>query len=794
MSQCNNGGITANSLCDPTEVVLDPAGDLFVSDTDNSRVLEFLTPLASLGPTGTGTTAMVVFGQPGFSTGSCNITTNGVVSAQTLCEPSALALDSKGDLIMADADNSRVLRYNQMAGNTTPTPSPTPILTASPTRAATPTTTGTGVATPTRTLTPTATTTATSTRTATSTPTRTTAATATATPTATPSVVCPPLAPGADIDLTGLAAKPVKLPVIKPIKFTGQTTLGTNATHAPINLTLPAGLIITGVTSSSPDFAVPPTCVNQPLACSLSVGFHPSKAGASHGTLTIANNMKTITAALSGSGVGPKVRSLSQRSAPPLANLTLNGSGFEPGASALVNFAEKLKNGTPVAFLVPGTISSSGSAVQVQVPPIFDPTSLEPINGTATLTITELLFPSGTKLNSTSPPLKITPYDVADTLPPGSATIVFLQKEETKATGLAQMIMNTPNSPLSGLVDSLNTIASSAASLLAIISGNPNATLGTIDGMQVTESSMQLQNADAYILSMLNTMAGNSSGGSAAARVRANAGSGCLAAEAAQALADEGNPTAFANDIAQLFNDAQTSPACMQPAAATATLGIVNGTSGVALAITAQASNSSVQPVLPAAALLLANLGPAGQLLSVATSLAQTSAQARQSVQGAVASFNTASQSQLNTVVSQSQGPLNSSYSSSNQTAMSFNAATPPPLDGTYAGSFTGTQFVTGACPSTITGSLGYTVQGSTITVTIPGAGSGTLDPTTGIASFQPTAGIGGANVSCSFGGTLLPNQTGPASASGTWSCSSTGPGSTFNSGNGTWTASQTAP
>jgi hypothetical protein len=157
-------------------------------------------------------------------------------------------------------------------------------------------------------------------------------------------------------------------------------------------------------------------------------------------------------------------------------------------------------------------------------------------------------------------------------------------------------------------------------------------------------------------------------------------------------------------------------------------------------------------------------------------------------VQTAVANFNQASSGQLTAVVGQSQGALNTSFSSTNQSENSFIAATPPPLDGNYAGNFLGTQFVANACSAPITGSLGFTVQANTITVTIPGAGNGVLDPTTGVATFQPT-GIGGSNVSCSFGGTLLPNQSGPAAASGTWSCSSTGLGSGFNSANGTWTA-----
>jgi hypothetical protein len=205
------------------------------------------------------------------------------------------------------------------------------------------------------------------------------------------------------------------------------------------------------------------------------------------------------------------------------------------------------------------------------------------------------------------------------------------------------------------------------------------------------------------------------------------------------------------------------------------------------LAITAQANATAIQPILPAAALLLADLGPAGQLLSIGTSLAQKSAQSRQLVQSAVASFNQASSTQLNAVAGQTQGPLNTSFSSTSQTETSFSAATPPPLNGAYAGSFTGTAFATGVCPAPIGGSLGFSVSSGNITATLPGAGSGTLNPDTGIASFAP-GGLGGTNVNCSFAGTLLQN-TAPATGSGTWSCTSTGAGSTFNSANGTWSA-----
>jgi hypothetical protein len=363
----------------------------------------------------------------------------------------------------------------------------------------------------------------------------------------------------------------------------------------------------------------------------------------------------------------------------------------------------------------------------------------------------------------------------------------FLAAQEDFANQLQQEVMGTA---LSSLASSLMMESTALGDILNLLTANPSSTLGSIMGMGVSESTQNLLMADMQILQMLNTMANGSSPSTSG--IRPAVGNGCLGTEAAAAVADaqSGNATAFGNDIELLFEDSVTSPACKNPAAAIATLDIVNGAGAVALAIIAEASNPSVQSLLPTAAILLANLAPAGQLLGIGISLAQTTPQALQMVQNAIEAFNQAFGGELTMAVSQSQGPLNTSFTTTSQTATSFNAATPPPLDGTYAGNFTGTQILS-ACPggAGISGSLGFSVQGSTITVTAPGAGSGALNPETGVATFQPGSGIGGPNVTCSFGGILLPSQTAPASASGTWSCSSMGSGSGFISANGTWTA-----
>src|SRR5208282_4528896 len=169
--------------------------------------------------------------------------------------------------------------------------------------------------------------------------------------------------------------------------------------------------------------------------------------------------------------------------------------------------------------------------------------------------------------------------------------------------------------------------------------------------------------------------------------------------------------------------------------------------------------------------------------------LAQTSDQARQAVESSVQTFNQGSSSQVSTVVMQSQGALQNTYSSTSQTAITFSQAAPPPLDGTYSGTFTGTQFFTGGNSCPISGALSLGVSGLVITATAPGAGSGTLTNNSGSSTSGSFTidGIGGAGGSCSFIGTFSVDTTGAAtaSASGTWSCTAPTSSSGFTSANG---------
>jgi sugar lactone lactonase YvrE len=104
-SNCNSAGRSPISLCSPGALVTGPEGRLYVADTGNNRVLEFDLPRAE-------TRADRVFGQGGdFSGGDCN--RSGLAGNDRLCEPSAVAVDRKGHLYVADTLNNRVVEYDE---------------------------------------------------------------------------------------------------------------------------------------------------------------------------------------------------------------------------------------------------------------------------------------------------------------------------------------------------------------------------------------------------------------------------------------------------------------------------------------------------------------------------------------------------------------------------------------------------------------------------------------------------------------------------------------------------------
>lgn len=100
------GNLTQTGLDHCSGAALDSAGNLFVGDEFNNRVMMFLAPLTN------GKAAARVFGQPDFTSNTAN---NGGINAGTIHFSGAsatVAVDPvTGNLYVADALNNRVLEY-----------------------------------------------------------------------------------------------------------------------------------------------------------------------------------------------------------------------------------------------------------------------------------------------------------------------------------------------------------------------------------------------------------------------------------------------------------------------------------------------------------------------------------------------------------------------------------------------------------------------------------------------------------------------------------------------------------
>jgi len=91
---------SATGLYDPAGLAIDAAGDLFVGDLRNSRVVEFTPPFT------TGETESLVIGQTTFTGHAPSGAT-----AVNITSPTGLAIDSRGDLWVADTEINRVLEF-----------------------------------------------------------------------------------------------------------------------------------------------------------------------------------------------------------------------------------------------------------------------------------------------------------------------------------------------------------------------------------------------------------------------------------------------------------------------------------------------------------------------------------------------------------------------------------------------------------------------------------------------------------------------------------------------------------
>jgi sugar lactone lactonase YvrE len=108
-------GLSATAMSGPRAVACDAAGNLWVADSGNNRILRFAAAtLNSPAPV----SADTVIGQADFLNGAAN--GGSTISASGLSAPVGLAFDAQGNLYVADFGNVRVLRFPAPLGPSNP--------------------------------------------------------------------------------------------------------------------------------------------------------------------------------------------------------------------------------------------------------------------------------------------------------------------------------------------------------------------------------------------------------------------------------------------------------------------------------------------------------------------------------------------------------------------------------------------------------------------------------------------------------------------------------------------------
>ena len=100
----NTAATTQTGMHDPTGVAVDSSGNIWVADSGNNRVLEFTTPFTN------GEAATIVLGQPGFTSNTAHTTKAGMFG------PTAVAVGPLGNVWVVDQRNSRVLQFIKGGG------------------------------------------------------------------------------------------------------------------------------------------------------------------------------------------------------------------------------------------------------------------------------------------------------------------------------------------------------------------------------------------------------------------------------------------------------------------------------------------------------------------------------------------------------------------------------------------------------------------------------------------------------------------------------------------------------
>lgn len=99
----DNGQATSSQLSSPSGMAFDPSGNLFIADTGNHRIREVAASTGMI-------TTLAGTGAAGFSGDG------GLAAAAQLSSPSAVAVDAKGNLYIADSGTSTIRKIDTHTG------------------------------------------------------------------------------------------------------------------------------------------------------------------------------------------------------------------------------------------------------------------------------------------------------------------------------------------------------------------------------------------------------------------------------------------------------------------------------------------------------------------------------------------------------------------------------------------------------------------------------------------------------------------------------------------------------
>ena len=412
---------SATGMCLPVGVTLDATGNLLVADAFNNRVLEYNNPLAAPNPaSGVGdATADLVLGQGAsgsdFFASACADAAPGdpPPGATAMCKPAGVAMDSIGNLYVADESNNRLLRFDSpIVPFTGPSPTATPASTATPTAIATETATATATQTQTTTVTATVTRTATKTptsiATATATSTRTSTATATATGTPTPTATSTSTATATPT--TTATATQTATSTITATATRTATATPTNSASATATLTRTATATATG--------APTPTATSTATATATST--------------TTAAATQTAT-----STVTP--------TATPTSTATATATSTQTATATATGTPTPTTTSTTTATATPTTAATATQTATSTVTPTATPTSTATSTATSTQTATETTTATATPTATDTATATDTPTPTATATPTTSPTSTLAPTATPTTTAVPVELMVSPH-------------------------------------------------------------------------------------------------------------------------------------------------------------------------------------------------------------------------------------------------------------------------------------------------------------------------------------------------------------